>query len=84
MHWILLHDRSMFAEHLASLLLRFLTSWIFLDFRFYWAIWTGLRHMPEISRKRREARQTMRRTDRELQRLLENFYRSAPIRFIKV
>jgi GT2 family glycosyltransferase len=84
MHWILLHDPWMFAQHLLSLGIRFLTSWIVLDFRFYWAIGTGLTQLPEISRKRREARRTMNRTDRELQRLLQDFYDTAPIRFIKV
>jgi O-antigen biosynthesis protein len=84
MHWILLHDRAMFAQHLLSLAIRFLTSWIILDFRFYWAVWTGLARFPEISRKRREARRTMKRSDRDLRQLLEKFYKSAPIRFIHV
>jgi len=79
MHWMLLHDRSMFLHHLCSIGGRLLVSWLALDWRFYWAIGTGLAHLPHIASKRRETRRTMVRTDRELRRMFDQFYRSAPI-----
>lgn len=79
MHWILLHDRRMFAQHVASMAGRLLTSWLFLDWSFYWAVWTALRSLPEIRRKRTDNRHRTVRSDRELVQVLENFYRSAPI-----
>jgi GT2 family glycosyltransferase len=79
MHWMLLHDGRMFAEHLLSVAIRVLTGWLVLDWRFYWAVCSGLAHLPAISRKRRETRRTMGRTDRELRGLLRSFCRKAPI-----
>ncbi len=80
MHWILLHDRKMFLQHVASMVGRLLASWIVLDWSFYWAIATGLRNIRVIRRKRMENKRSAVRSDRELIRLLEDFYRSAPIR----
>jgi hypothetical protein len=79
MHWILLHDRSMFGLHLASMAGRLLTSWVWFDWPFYWAVFTGLQNIAAVRRKRRENRQATVRSDRELVQLLENFYRTAPI-----
>jgi GT2 family glycosyltransferase len=79
MHWILLHDRRMFAMHLASIGVRFLTSWLWLDWSFYWAIGTGLRNLGVIRRKRKENRVQALRSDREVFRLLENFRSTASI-----
>jgi GT2 family glycosyltransferase len=79
MHWMLLHDRRMFGQHLASIMLRVLTSWLALDWRFYWAIGTGLANIPAIARKRQATRRTMARSDRELVQLLQDFYSRAPI-----
>jgi GT2 family glycosyltransferase len=79
MHWMLLHDRTMFARHLAMIAGRALVSWLVLDWRFYWALGTGLRQSRRIARKRRATRRTMVRSDRELADLLSRFYRSAPI-----
>ncbi len=78
-HWMLLHDPGMFRRHLMVLGGRLLISWILLDWRFYWGIFTGLRNLEHIRAKRAETRRTMARSDRELQELLERFYRSAPI-----
>jgi len=82
MHWILLHDKSMFGQHLASLAIQMLTSWIRLDWPLYWALFTALRNLADIRQKRAETRRTAARSDRELLRLLEHFYRTAPIRFL--
>lgn len=79
MHWMLLHDRSMFLQHALSIAGRLLVNWLALDWRFYWAIGTGLANLPAILRKRRLTRRTMARSDRELRALLERFYSTAPI-----
>jgi len=79
MHWILLHDRSMFGLHLASISGQLLTSWIWLDWPFYWAVFTGLRNITAVLRKRSENQRAAVRSDRELLQLLDNFYRTAPI-----
>jgi O-antigen biosynthesis protein len=79
MHWMLLHDPGMFASHLLSITGRLLVSWLILDWRFYWAVFSGLGLLPAILRKRRSTRQTMQTTDRELRERLERFYRESPI-----
>jgi GT2 family glycosyltransferase len=79
MHWMLLHDRRMFRSHVAAISARFLTSWLILDWRFYWAIFSGLGQLQSIRRKREATRRTMARSDPDLLRLLEEFYRTAPI-----
>ncbi len=79
MHWILLHDRSMFGLHLASISGQLLTSWIWLDWPLYWAVFTGLRNIDAVLRKRSENRRAAVRSDRELLQLLDDFYRTAPI-----
>jgi len=84
MHWMLLHDRHMFCSHVAFLAARFLTSWIVLDWRFYWAIFTGLANLSKIISKRRATRRTMVRSDAELRKMLNKFYGSAPIVVRKV
>ncbi len=79
MHWMLLHDARMFRRHLLTIAARLLTCWLILDWRFYWAIFTGLANLRVIARKRRSTRRTMERSDAELLQLLEQFYRAAPI-----
>jgi GT2 family glycosyltransferase len=79
MHWMLLHDGRMFALHQFMIAARLLTSWLLLDWRFYWAIGTGIANLPAILRKRSATRRTMARTDRELLELLRRFYQTAPI-----
>jgi GT2 family glycosyltransferase len=79
MHWMLLHDRGMFCRHLLSIAGRTLTSWLIMDWRFYWAIGTSLGHIRHVARKRRATRRTMVRSDRELLELLDHFYRTSPV-----
>ncbi len=79
MHWMLLHDGGMFRRHLSYVLGRFLISWLLLDWSFYWAVFTGVGHLPAIHRKRQATRQSMARSDRDLLRLLQDFYVTAPI-----
>jgi GT2 family glycosyltransferase len=84
MHWMLLHDGGFFLRHVLAIFTRFLVSWLILDWRFYWGVFTGLQNLPVIMEKRRETRRTMRRSDRELLELLERFYSKAPIVLRKV
>jgi GT2 family glycosyltransferase len=79
MHWMLLHDPRLFLQHQLSIGFRLLTSWLILDWSFYWAVGTGLAKLTTILRKRRATRLTMARTDRELLKLLQQFARTAPI-----
>jgi GT2 family glycosyltransferase len=79
MHWILLHDRALFGQHLASILVQLLTSWLWLDWTLYWAVFTALRNIGAIRQKRNETRKTAVRSDRDLIRLLDHFYQTAPI-----
>ncbi len=79
MHWMLLHDKGMFGLHLASITGRLLISWLWLDWPFYWAVFTGLGNISEILKKRKENRQAASRSDRELLRLLRDFCQTAPI-----
>jgi GT2 family glycosyltransferase len=81
MHWFLLHDGGMFGMHLASMALRFLISWTWLDWCFYGAVFSGLKNIKTILRKRAEYRRMAVRSDRELQQLLHNFTKTAPIVF---
>jgi len=79
MHWMLLHDRRMFGMHLASISMRLLISWIWLDWPFYRAVFSGLKNLKSVVRKRAEYRRTAVRSDRELRQLLYDFFRTAPI-----
>ncbi len=79
MHWMLLHDKRMFGQHIASIMGQLLTRWIWLDWTFYWAVFAGMHDITAILRKRSENRRTSLRSDRELIRLLDRFYRTAPI-----
>ncbi len=79
MHWLLLHDKRMFAWHLSSLGVRLLTGWLYLDYSLYWAVFTGFKNRRTILSKRNENRRNAKRSDRELLRFLEHFYRTAPI-----
>jgi GT2 family glycosyltransferase len=79
MHWMVLDEPAMFRSHVLFLAARFLVAWLALDWRFYWAIFTGLGHLGAIRAKRAETRRTQARTDAELRALLEAFYRTAPI-----
>jgi GT2 family glycosyltransferase len=79
MHWLYLNDSRMFRAHLASMAVQLLTSWLWLDWPLYWAVYTGLKDFAAIRRKRCEYRKTAARSDRELLKLLERFYSSAPI-----
>jgi GT2 family glycosyltransferase len=79
MHWMLLDDPPLFRRHVLTLVARFLVSWLLLDWRFYWGIFSGLAHLGHVRRRRLEARRTRARSDREILELLARFYATAPI-----
>ena len=75
-------EQEQITWHLLSLAGRLLVSWLALDWRFYFGIFSGLSHLGHILETRRVTRRTMVRSDRELLDLLERFYRSAPIQMM--
>ena len=79
MHWLLLDDRCMLVQHVANIGFRLLISWLWLDWPFYWAVFTGFKNIRTIRRKRDEYRRAAVRSDRQLLELLNHFYRTAPI-----
>jgi GT2 family glycosyltransferase len=82
MHWILLNDPGMFSMHAASMLGRLLISWLWLDWPFYWAVFTSLKNLSAVRQRRVHNRNNMARADRELVNLLEQFYKTAPIKIL--
>ncbi len=82
-HWINLHSPTYLASHLGMLGLLVLSRLLVLDYHFYWALAAALRRLPEALRRRRQERLRARRGDRELSRLLGEFYRTAPIRIYR-
>ena len=78
-HWINLHSRRYWIQHLAMLLILLVTRVLLLDYRFYTSFWRSLRQWGKVLSLRRVERRSARRSDIEVSRLLESFYRSAPI-----
>jgi GT2 family glycosyltransferase len=79
MHWILLHDKGMFRLHLASLAGQMLTSWLWLDWSLYWAVFTAFQNFAAVRRKRKANLQASVLSDRDLLARLKRFYDTAPI-----
>lgn len=79
-HWINCHDRIWLAKHLAMLGLLVLTRVLVWDMGFYRALRGALKRLSPARRLRRLEKSNLRRGDREVARLLADFYRSAPIR----
>ncbi|GAB4220213.1 MAG: hypothetical protein Kow001_01100 [Acidobacteriota bacterium] len=82
-HWINLHSPSYLASHVAMLVLLAFSRILVLDYHFYWALGAALRRLPEALRRRRLEKSRARRTDRELSRLLKDFYGRAPVRIYR-
>jgi GT2 family glycosyltransferase len=82
-HWVNLHSPTYLAAHLGMLGLLLLSRILVLDYHFYWAIGSALRHLPEVLRRRRQERLSASRSDREVSRLLKDFYASAPVRIYR-
>lgn len=78
-HWINLHSSTYLCRHLIMLPLLFLTRILVLDIPFYRSFFQALLKVPQVRRLRQLERDKARRTDAEISRLLNRFYRSTPI-----
>jgi len=78
-HWINVHSPTYFFRHLIMLHLLLLTRICVLDFHFYSSLLQALRQLPQVRTLRQLEKENARRTDAEVSRLLNRFYRSAPI-----
>ena len=79
-HWVNLHSRPMLSLHLLSLGTMCILKVLCLDGRFFQALGKALRQLPDALKARSLERSQAGRSDREVQRLLNDFYKSAPIR----
>lgn len=79
-HWINLHSPSFLSSHLGMLSLLVLSRFLVLDYHFYWGLGSALARLPEVVRRRKQERAAAVRSDREVNRLLREFYRQAPVR----
>lgn len=79
-HWINLHSTSYWIRHLAGLAGLLLTRFLVLDGTLYRSFLGALSRISEVRRMRRRERDRARRSDAEISRLLDTFYRTAPIR----
>jgi len=78
-HWINLHSPTYLLRHLLMLSVLILTRILVLDFGFYAALGQALRRLTTVIRLRRVEREEARKSDAEISRLLNSFYRTAPI-----
>lgn len=79
-HWINLHSTAFVLRHGLWLTALLLTRVLVLDFQFYRALFDALRRLPEALRLRALEKRAARRSDRQVERILADFYDSAPIR----
>ena len=78
-HWINLHSSGFLLRHVVMLFLLFLTRILVLDHYFYRSFFQALSQAAAVLRLRKEERRQARRSDVEISRLLNSFYRSTPI-----
>ena len=78
-HWINLHSPRYWVQHLLMLLVLFFTRVFFLDYRFYGSLLSSLKEWRRVRYQRKEERNRSQRSDIDVSRLLDSFYRSAPI-----
>jgi GT2 family glycosyltransferase len=71
-HWINLHDRLWFAEHVGVVMLLLLSSLFTLNFSLWRAFLAALKHLRAVVRQRGRERAVMRLSDRQLARLIAN------------
>lgn len=79
-HWINLHSTGYWIRHLVGLAGLLLTRFMVLDGTFYRSFAGALSRISEVRRMRRWERDRARRSDTEISRILNSFYRTAPIR----
>ncbi len=78
-HWINLHSPRYWVQHLLMLLVLLFTRVFFLDYRFYGSFLSSLKEWKRVRCQRKEERSRSKRSDIDVSRLLDSFYRSAPI-----
>ena len=78
-HWVHLHDRRLFAAHLAWVAALALTSPLSFRPRFLGALADALAALPQVRRRRREERALALRSDRDLLQVFEEFSRQPGI-----
>ncbi len=78
-HWINLHSPDFLIRHLAMLAVLLATRILILDLDFYRSFIQAARRLGPALQMRRREKSLSRRSDRELARLLADFYKSAPV-----
>lgn len=78
-HWINLHSPSFILRHLSTLALLFVVRAFVLDYRFYRSFFQALDRLNTVRELRRKEIARARRSDRDVSRILERFYRLAPL-----
>ena len=79
-HWINIHSRPMISRHLLSLLAMCILKTVALDRYFLRAVREALGQLPEVRRLRKLEKEQSRRSDKQIIAILNDFYRSAPVR----
>lgn len=82
-HWINLHSPSYLMRHILMLVLLLGSRFFVLDFGFYRAFLGALQRLRQALACRKIEKQASRRTDVEVQELLQEFYETAPIRIFR-
>jgi GT2 family glycosyltransferase len=82
-HWINLHDRLWLAEHIGMVVLLVLMSILTLNFTFLRAFVAALKKLPAIVEQRREERDAMKMSDRQLARLIAAVGRRPEVFFLE-
>lgn len=65
-HWVNLHERALISSHIAWVLLLTLTAPLRLQPGFLWSVFSALRVLPQIRKRRREEKEAARRSDHEV------------------
>ncbi len=71
-HWINLHDRPLFASHIAWVVLLAVTA-PFTKPRFLLSLWDAVRKLPDIRRRRREEIKAAKRSDSDIFEFFKSF-----------
>ena len=79
-HWINIHSPYMLACHLLSLTTMCILKAATLDSHFLGAVKEALRQIPEVRKLRKLEKASSRISDRNIISILNEFYKSAPIR----
>ncbi|MGA9768798.1 MAG: glycosyltransferase family 2 protein [Blastocatellia bacterium] len=78
-HWINLHDRKFFLSHLLWVTLLALTSPLRFQMGYLLSVFSALKRLPQIRKRRREERASAKRSDRDLYAIFATFEQRADI-----